>query len=197
VAFDYPIMLDLTGIPVLVVGGGQIALRKIEGLLKANARVCVVAPLVSADVRELPVEVHVRRYESSDLDGVRLVFTATDDPAVNAAVAADATARGIWVNSADDPANCTFALPAVARDGAVTIAVGTSGSSPALASHLRGELEKWLDEIGAADAAVALAAQRSALQADGVSTESIDWTDRVKAALRPPDRSATQRHKAE
>jgi siroheme synthase (precorrin-2 oxidase/ferrochelatase) len=73
----------------------------------------------------------------------------------------------------------------VARDGAVTVAVSTGGASPALASHLRGEVEDWLGQIGAADAAVALAAQRRGLQADGVSTESIDWTDRVRTALRP------------
>ena len=108
------------------------------------------------------------------------MITATDDPAVNASVAADATARGIWVNSADDPANCTFTLPAVARDGPVTVAVGTGGASPALASHLRGEVEAWLAEIGAADAAASLSAQRRELQAAGTSTESIDWSDRVR-----------------
>ena len=165
----------------------RIAFRKIEGLLKAGADVTVVAPTVVDDIRKLAVRVVDRAYESGDLDAVRLVITAADDPMVNAAVAADATARGIWVNSADDPANCTFTLPAVARDGAVTVAVGTGGSSPALASHLRGELEKWLLEIGAADAAAALAAQRAEMKAAGVSTESIDWSDRVRAALRAQD----------
>ena len=179
-------MLDLEGVPVLVVGGGKIAFRKIEGLLRAHAEVTVVAPMIAAEVRELPVMVVGRRYAASDLDTVRLVITATDDPAVNASVAADATDRGIWVNSADDPANCTFTLPAVARDGAVTVAVGTGGSSPALASHLRGEIEKWLQEIDAAGAAAALSAQRSELKATGTSTESIDWSDRVRAALRAP-----------
>jgi precorrin-2 dehydrogenase/sirohydrochlorin ferrochelatase len=185
VAFDYPIMLDLTGVPVLVVGGGRVAVRKIEGLLKAGAEVTVVARSAIDPIHSMPVELVVRGYEPADLDDVRLVITATDDPAVNSAVSADATARGIWVNSADDPANCTFTLPAVARDGAVTVAVSTGGASPALASHLRGEIEDWLGQIGAADAAVALAAQRRGLQADGVSTESIDWTDRVRTALRP------------
>jgi precorrin-2 dehydrogenase / sirohydrochlorin ferrochelatase len=184
VAFDYPIMLDLTDVPVLVVGGGGIALRKIEGLLTAGADVTVVAPAVDDDISDLAVRIVERGYEIGDLEGKRLVITATDDPAVNAAVAGDATARGIWVNSADDPANCTFTLPAVARDGVVTISVGTGGASPALASYLRCELEKWLGEIGAADAAVTLAAQRAELKADGVSTESIDWSDRVQAALR-------------
>ena len=183
-AFDYPIMLDVSGVRVLVVGGGRVALRKIEGLLASGAHVTVVAPDVADAIRSLPVEVVDRPYESSDLDNVRLVITATDDPAVNAAVAAGATHHGIWVNSADDPANCTFTLPAVARDGPVTVAISTGGASPALASHLRGEFQNWLGEIGAAEAAATLAAQRASLHAEGTSTESIDWTERVRAALR-------------
>jgi siroheme synthase-like protein len=186
VAFDYPIMVDLAGVPVLVVGGGRVAHRKIEGLLKAGADVTVVAKSAIDSIRSMPVHVVLKPYETADLDRVRLVISATDDPAVNAAVSADATASGIWVNSADDPANCTFILPAVARDGDVTVAVSTGGASPALASHLRGEIEGWLDQIGAADAAVTLAAQRSQLRASGVSTESVDWTDRVQTALRQP-----------
>jgi precorrin-2 dehydrogenase / sirohydrochlorin ferrochelatase len=113
------------------------------------------------------------------------VVTATDDSAANAAVAADAKLRDIWVNSADDPANCTFILPAIARHGVVTIAISTGGASPALASHLRTEVERWLAEIGAAEAAATLAAQRDELHARGVSTESVDWTERVHQALRP------------
>ena len=184
-AFDYPIVLDLTGVPVLVVGGGEVALRKIEGLLAARAAVTAVAPDVTDAIRALPVEIVTRAWETSDLDAVRLVVTATDDPAINAAVSADAQRRGIWVNSADDPANCTFTLPAVARAGPVTVAVTTGGASPALASHLRGEVERWLGEIGAADAAATLAAQRNELRARGVPTESVDWSERVRAALRP------------
>jgi len=184
VAFDYPIMLDLTDVPVLVVGGGRVAQRKVEGLLRARADVTVVAPRIDDGVRALPVRIVERTYEPSDLDHVRLVITATDEAAVNAAVSADATRRGIWVNSADDPANCTFTLPAVARDGEVTVAVATGGASPALASHLRGEIEAWLGEIGAGDAALTLGQQRNEMHANGDSTESIDWSDRVRAALR-------------
>lgn len=183
-AFDYPIMLDLTDVPVLVVGGGRVAQRKVEGLLRARADVTVVAPRIDDGVRALPVRLVERTYEPSDLDHVRLVITATDEAAVNAAVSADATRRGIWVNSADDPANCTFTLPAVARDGEVTVAVATGGASPALASHLRGEIEAWLGEIGAGDAALTLGQQRNEMHANGESTESIDWSDRVRAALR-------------
>jgi precorrin-2 dehydrogenase/sirohydrochlorin ferrochelatase len=184
VAFDYPIVLDLAGASVLVVGGGTIALRKVEGLLAAHAAVTVVAPQIVGTLRSLPVRVVERRYEPSDLESVRLVITATDDPAVNAAVAVDAQRNGIWVNAADDPANCTFTLPAVARQGAVTVAVSTGGSSPALASHLRNEIGRWLADVDAGGAATSLAEQRDALHASGLSTESVDWSDRVRAALR-------------
>src|SRR3954468_17528877 len=177
-------MLDLTGVPVLVVGGGRIALRKVEGLLTAHAEVTVVAPSVVGGIRDLGIRIVERPYQSGDLDAVRLVITATDVPNVNAAVAAESTRRGIWVNSADDPANCTFTLPAVARDGDVTVAVGTGGASPALASHLRGEIEAWLAQIGAGEAAATLAQHRAEMHANGQSTESIDWSARVRAALR-------------
>ncbi len=183
--FDYPIVLDLAGVPVLVVGGGKVAERKIGGLVAACADLTVVAPRIDDAIRDLPVRVIDRAYEATDLDGVRLVVTATDDPSTNAAVATDARARGIWVNSADDPANCTFTLPAIARDGVVTVAISTGGASPALASHLRAEIEQWLTDIGAADAAAALAAQRDELHARGVSTESVGWAERVRNALRP------------
>lgn len=184
-AFDYPIVLDLAGVPVLVVGGGRVAKRKIDGLVAAHADITVVAPMVDEAIHALPVRIMSRTYEPTDLEGMRLVVTATDDPSTNAAVSTDAKARGIWVNSADDPANCTFTLPAIARDGAVTVAISTGGASPALASHLRAEIEQLLADIGAADAASSLAAQRDELHGRGVSTESVDWSDRVRNALRP------------
>ena len=183
-AFDYPIVLDLTGAHVVVVGGGRVALRKVQGLLDAHADVTVVAPSVVDEIGRLPVRVVTRAYEPGDLATARLVITATDDPAVNAAVAADAAGRGIWVNSADDPANCTFTLPAIARSGPITVAVSTGGASPALASHLRTEIEAWLNDVGAAGAAGELATQRKDMKTEGVSTESIDWSDRVRTALR-------------
>jgi siroheme synthase-like protein len=102
---------------------------------------------------------------------------------VNARVATDAKARGIWVNSADDPANCTFILPAVARRGPVVVAVGTDGASPALAQHLRDRIALEVLTPGMEAVAVELARQRAALHAEGISTESVDWTDRLRRAL--------------
>jgi siroheme synthase-like protein len=183
VAFDYPIVLDLEDVPVLLVGGGVIASRKAEGLLAAGARVTVVAPLITPDLAGRVAATRVKRYDASDIAGHRLVLTATDDPTVNAAVAADAGAAGVWANSADDPQNCTFILPAVARSGPIVVAVGTGGASPALASRLRREIADTVLRHDVVAAAGDLAAQRAEMHQAGVSTESIDWTARVDDAL--------------
>ena len=181
-AFDYPVFLDLTGLPVLVVGGGPVALRKATGLFEAGAAVTVVAPDVVDGVAEIAT-VERRAYATDDLTGMRLVFTATDDPAVNAQVAADARAAGVFVNSADDPDNCTFILPAIARRGSLTVAVSTGGVSPALASRLRDEIAATHLTAEVEAAAIDLGRQRAKIHADGASTEDIDWTERIDAAL--------------
>jgi siroheme synthase-like protein len=182
-SFGYPVMLDLEGVPVLLVGGGRVALRKAQGLAQAGALVTVVAPEVLAELAHLAAQVRARPYATTDLDGHRLVVTSTDDATVNARVAADARAAGIWVNSADDPANCSFILPAVARRGPVVVAVGTDGASPALASHLRDRIAGDILTAQVEVAATELARQRAELHAAGISTETVDWSDRVRTAL--------------
>jgi siroheme synthase-like protein len=113
---------------------------------------------------------------------MRLVVTATGVRAVDAAVAAEARARGIWVNAADQPADCDFILPAIARQGSVSVAVSTDGRSPALAARLRDRLASLLTPaVGAL--AETLAAERSAIKAAGGSTEGIDWSAPIDAAL--------------
>lgn len=182
-AFDYPVFLDLAGVPVLLVGGGAVAERKLAGLVAAGAQVTVVAPRVTEGVSRMAAQVRRRPYAANDIAGHRLVIVATDAPAVNAAAAADARAAGVWVNSADDPANCTFTLPAVVRRGPVVAAVGTGGASPALASHLRDRIAAEVVDERVEHAAADLARQRSEIRAAGGSTEDIDWTDRIRAAL--------------
>jgi siroheme synthase-like protein len=182
-SFGYPVMLDLAGVPVLMVGGGNIAARKVAGLLAAGARVTVVAPMVLAELAAAVAEVRERPYASSDLAGHQLVMTATDVPEVNASVANDARAAGLWVNSADDPENCTFILPAVTRRGPVVVAIGTDGSSPALARHLRDRIAADILTPAVEEAAHELARQRAEFHAVGISTESIDWAERVRVAL--------------
>jgi siroheme synthase-like protein len=183
VAFSYPIVLDLTDVPVLLVGGGDVALRKAKGLVAAGAVVTVVAPEVDDELAAAVAAVHRRPYAAADVTGHRLVLTATDDPEVNGRVAGDAQAAGVWVNSADDPERCTFILPAVVREGRVLAAVTTGGSSPALASHLRDEIAATVIRPGVDEAAADLADQRAAVHAAGASTEDVDWGERVRAAL--------------
>jgi len=176
-AAQYPVNLVLTGRPVLVVGGGRVALRKVEGLLACGAAVTVIAPDVVADLAANPdVRVLGRRYVEGDVGrgGYRLVITATDDRAVNQLVHDDAEAAGVWVNSADDPERCTFTLPAVVRRGPLLVTVATGGHSPAVASWLRSRLE---EEYGPEyETLISLMAEeRAAIQADGRTTEGLAW----------------------
>jgi len=139
------INVTLTGQPVLVVGAGTIAARKIDSLLDAGARVTVVAPRVGGDVEQMAagrrVTLHRRPYASGDVRHMRIVVAATDDEQVNADVSRDATGAGVLVNVVDRPALCTFTIPAVVRRGALTLAVATEGQCPACARALREELE--------------------------------------------------------
>ncbi len=153
----YPVMLNLRDRPVLVVGGGEVALRKIEGLLAQGARVTVVAPEVAPDVEELArrgaIELRRRGHQAGDAAGFALVFAATDDRAVNGRVCAEAQDAGIWVNVADDPEFCTFHLPARVQRGAMQLAVASDGGAPFVVRRLRQMLElrfgpewsEWMD----------------------------------------------------
>ncbi|MEX0804592.1 MAG: bifunctional precorrin-2 dehydrogenase/sirohydrochlorin ferrochelatase [Candidatus Binatia bacterium] len=146
----YPIFLDLTGRRCVVIGGGSIAERKVEGLLAAGAEITVVSPEMSEGLGLLLMHgsiKHVaRKYQNGDLEGYAMAFVATDDEAITAAVFCEARCRGIWVNCADDPSHCDFILPAVIRRGELAIAVSSGGASPALARAVREELEKFLTD---------------------------------------------------
>jgi len=170
----YPVNLVLTGRRCLVVGGGRVAARKVAGLQAAEADVVVVALTVGPEVRATGVPWEERPYRSSDLDGVWLAVTATDDREVNRQVHDDGEAAGVWVNAADDPDSCSFVLPAVVRQGPVMVTIGTAGRSPALASWLK---EHVAAELGpeVADLARLLSDIRERIRAEGRSTEDVDW----------------------
>ena len=142
----YPAFLDLRGKLALVVGGGAVALRKVQLLLSCSARIRLVSPQVTEAVSRLrsSVGLVLRPWEAADLDGVRIAFAATDDPAVNARVAREARARGIPVNVADTPSLCDFIVPSVVHRGDLQIAISTGGGSPALARRLRQEIERMV-----------------------------------------------------
>ncbi len=156
----YPLVLDLTARPVVVIGGGPVAERKVEDLLDAEAAVTVVSPALTARLRALAGAGRIRHagrpYRPGDLAGFALAFAATGDPDVDAAVAREGRRRGVWVNTADQPARCDVLLPAVLRRGRLLVAISTGGASPALAravrEHLAGVLtddyERLADVVG-------------------------------------------------
>jgi precorrin-2 dehydrogenase/sirohydrochlorin ferrochelatase len=143
---SYLVNLAVRGRPAVVVGGGGVAARKIDGLLEAGASVTVIAPQACASVRALAeagrIRLHSRDYVAEDVRGACLVVAATDNEEVNARVAADATSAGILVNVVDRPALCSFTIPAVVRRGDLTLAVATEGRCPAFARALREDLER-------------------------------------------------------
>jgi siroheme synthase-like protein len=178
---QYPVMLDVAGRPCLVVGGGPVALQKVRGLADAGAQVTVVAPTVEADIEPL-AKVERRPYEPGEVAGYRLAVAATDDPAVNRQVFLDGEAAGVWVNSADDPANCSFTLPAVLREGPITVTVATGGRSPALAGWLRDRI----GEVVGPEHVVLLellAERREALRSEGIATEGLSWQQALDSGM--------------
>jgi precorrin-2 dehydrogenase len=173
-----PVNLLVRGRRVVVVGAGTIAARKIEPLLELGAEVHVIAPAVGPEVRQWADEgrcsLAEREFAPGDLDGAWLALTATDDPAANAAVHRAGEAARVWVNSADDPANCSFTMMSVVRRSDLVVAVGTGGRSPALAAHLRRLLN---EELGPEYEVLLdlLSDAREAWRASGRSSESADW----------------------
>jgi siroheme synthase-like protein len=140
----YPIFLDLTGKPVLVVGAGKVALRKTRGLLEAGAAVTVVAPRAEPDFAQMDLTLLRRAFRPSDIRGAALVFAATDNRAVNHAVGEAAKRQGIPVNVADARAECSFLVPARIPRRHLQIAISTGGESPRAAAALRRKIEENL-----------------------------------------------------
>jgi precorrin-2 dehydrogenase/sirohydrochlorin ferrochelatase len=183
----YPLFLEMKGRPCLVVGGGQVAQRKVEGLLAAEAAVTVVSPDLTPELATLTKEGRIthrrREYRRGDLEGFAIVVAATADKATNARVAQDARTGGALVNAVDDPASCDFILPSVVRRGEVALAVSTGGLSPALARRLREELEAYLSD-DFAPLVELLAEVRGDLRARGVSVAAEAWQRAIDGRLR-------------
>jgi uroporphyrin-III C-methyltransferase/precorrin-2 dehydrogenase/sirohydrochlorin ferrochelatase len=172
---DYlPVFLNLKGRAVLLVGGGAVAQRKAELLLLAGAELHVVAPSIRPDLAAKAASVRLRGFEPGDLDGVALVIAATSDRAVNQLISTEAAKRHLPVNVVDDPALCSFIMPAIIDRGIVTVAISTGGASPVLARLLRARIEMLLPP------GIGRIAQRA-----------LAWRDRVRQVL--PDAGA-RRH---
>lgn len=141
----YPIFLDIKDKKCVIVGGGEVAARKAERLLDCGAKVFVISPKLSPEIaalKEKNMICHIATEYSGDLiNEAALIIGATDDEKTNAQISRDARNKGIPVNIVDDPQKCDFILPAVVQRGDLAITIGTGGKSPALARHLREELE--------------------------------------------------------
>jgi siroheme synthase-like protein len=174
---SFPVFLDVAGRRCLVVGGGPIAARKAGSLVDCDAAVTVVAPAVGEDMEHLASRLDAlerRPYRRGEAAGYRLVIAATGIPDVDGAVFDDGEEAGVWVNSADDRAHSSFILPAVHRDGAVSVAVSTGGLSPALASWLR---TRFAADYGSGLGALAqlLGDARARLLRAGRRSDDVDW----------------------
>lgn len=174
----YPVNMIVSGRRCVVVGAGRIAARKIDALLAAGAEVHVVATRLGDQVRawrdDRRVTVDERGFEPADLDDSWLATAATDDPGVNRMVFEAGAERRVWVNSADDPDNCSFTLMSVIRRGDLVVTIGTGGRSPALAAWLK---ERITAELGPEYETLLelLSEARESMRADGRSTEDADW----------------------
>jgi precorrin-2 dehydrogenase / sirohydrochlorin ferrochelatase len=148
----YPVFINIENKLAVIVGGGDVAYRKLNDLLDSGAKIKIIAPEINKDIKELQaanpesVKIMERKYKRSDIKGAYIVLAATDNPEINKSIFQDAEKNRIPVNSADDPAHCSFFVPSISRKGDLIIAVSTSGDSPAMAAKIRRKLEKNIPE---------------------------------------------------
>lgn len=146
----YPVFLNLKDRLCVVVGGGNVAERKVQGLLHTGAKIKVISPELTETLHTLNEEGKIiwipRGYQPGDLQGAFLVITATNNPQVQKEVFQEAEERGIPCNIVDNPQLCSFIVPSLIRRGELIIAISTSGASPAVAKRLREQLELLFSE---------------------------------------------------
>jgi len=141
----YPVLLQLEGKTVLVVGGGVVAERKVENLLELAARIHIVSIELTEKLHKLIESKEIKylgsEFKEEQLEGVFFVIAATDDKLLNRRISEEARKRRLLVNAVDQPEDCDFIFPSIIKRGELLIAISTSGKSPALAKRLRQELE--------------------------------------------------------
>lgn len=183
----YPIFVEMTNRPCVVIGGGVVAERKVEALLNAGATVTVISPsltgLLHSQLEAGKIRYVGREYRPGDLNGFEMVFVATGDKKVNSVVAQEARERGVWINAADDPSHCDFILPSVLQRGDLVVAVATGGSSPALSRAIREELESYFTKDYAELTEVAAEVRRE-LRQRSVSPGAKAWRQALGEGFR-------------
>jgi len=174
----YPVFLDLNGRRCVVIGGGNVALRKVKALLDSGALVEVISPRLCYGLKQLEndkkINVIGRKFQPGDLTGAFIAIAATANLQTNAAVAAEGLEKSVMVNVVDDPARCDFILPSYCRRGGIILAVSTSGMSPALARKIMSRLEK---EFGPEYGTLAAITQkvRARLKREKIKINSSRW----------------------
>jgi len=174
----YPIFLNVLGKRCLVVGGGEVALRKVKALLECGANVEVISPDLCPKLSELAkaktIKVHDKEYEPGDIKNSFLTIAATDNDGTNQKVADEARRQGTLVNVVDSPEQSNFIVPAYLRRGDLTIAVSTAGGSPALARKIKSRLEQDFGEEYTALTNL-VKEVRTELKKKAITVSSEDW----------------------
>lgn len=143
----FPFFVDVENQNCLVVGGGVVALRKIEKLLPFNPNITVVSPKVHKEILSIEnINIIKRKFDFNDLNKKSFVITATDDKVLNKEIYNSCKENNIPVNTVDDKDNCSFIFPALARNNGVTVAISTSGKSPLYAKYLRKKIENLIQD---------------------------------------------------
>lgn len=174
----FPVFLNVSGKKCVVVGGGQVALRKVKTLLERGADVEVISPDVCPGLNKLAesgqITVHRRRYEPGDLATAFMAIAATDNSDINQAVVKESRRSGVLANVVDDAEGSDFITPSYLQRGNIIIAISTAGSSPALARKIRTRLEKDFGEEYASLAHVIEDVRRELIR-QGIKVNSDDW----------------------
>jgi len=142
----FPFFREIAGARTLVVGGGEVALRRARALSEFGAEVLAVAPDFCAGFKDAGIKCVQRAFEMSDIDGAVIVVAATDNRGLNAGIGEECRRRGIEVNIADDSSACSFQFPGLVRRGALTVGISTNGASPAAAKFIRERIEEAIPE---------------------------------------------------
>lgn len=182
----YPAFIGLKGRKCVVVGGGEVALRKVEILLEQGAAIRVISPDLCPSLWNLAANGEIdlirRRYRIGDLQGAFLAFAATDDASVNQEMVKEAREKAVLVNVADQPENCDFIVPSYFRRGDVMVAISTGGKSPALARKIRTRLEKIFGHEYAA-LAIIISQVRLEMKQRGIKITGNAWEEALDLDL--------------
>ncbi|MBE0479438.1 MAG: bifunctional precorrin-2 dehydrogenase/sirohydrochlorin ferrochelatase [Dehalococcoidia bacterium] len=182
----YPLFLNLQDRKCVVVGGGEVAERKVTSLIDHGASVTVISSSLSPGLAKLAAEgkiqVRSRDYRDGDLSGAILAIAATDDSSVNKNVACEGHECGVLTNVVDSPDDCQFIVPAIVRRGDITVAISTGGTSPALARKLRTKLEEFLGP-GYSSLAALVSEVRKELKDRNIDVPADRWQDMLDINL--------------